>query len=88
MSREPSFTARTRNSIGSNVNVSVIIESRDALTMEIGTVYGPAPTRNVVPGGEERTAQEYEALLAKAGFKLAKVVPTESVVSIIEAIKA
>jgi hypothetical protein len=41
-----------------------------------------------LPGGEERTAEEYEALLAKAGFKLTKVVPTESVVSIIEAVKA
>jgi hypothetical protein len=41
-----------------------------------------------LPGGEERTHEEYEALLAKAGFKLTKVVPTESVVSVIEAVKA
>jgi hypothetical protein len=41
-----------------------------------------------VPGGEERTAKEYEALLAKAGFRLTRVVPTQSTVSIIEAVKA
>jgi len=41
-----------------------------------------------LPGGEERTAEEYEALLAKAGFRLTKVVPTESTVSVIEAVKA
>src|SRR4029079_1110490 len=40
-----------------------------------------------LPGGEERTAKEYEALLAKAGFRLARVVPTQSPVSIIEAVK-
>jgi hypothetical protein len=39
-------------------------------------------------GGEERTLEEYEALLAKASFKFTRVVPTESVVSIIEAVKA
>jgi hypothetical protein len=41
-----------------------------------------------VPGGEERTAQQYEALLAKAGFRLTRVLPTHSTVSIIEAVKA
>jgi O-methyltransferase domain/Dimerisation domain len=41
-----------------------------------------------VPGGEERTAEEYDALLAKAGFRLTRVVPTPSVVSVIEAVKA
>jgi hypothetical protein len=40
-----------------------------------------------MPGGEERTAAEYEALLAKAKFKLTRVVPTESTVSVIEAVK-
>lgn len=38
-----------------------------------------------IPGGEERTEQEYAALLAKAGFQLDRVVPTESPVSIVEA---
>jgi SAM-dependent methyltransferase len=37
------------------------------------------------PGGEERTAAEYETLLAKAGFTMERVVPTASAVSIVEA---
>jgi hypothetical protein len=41
-----------------------------------------------LPGGEERTGEEYEALLAKAGFKLTRIVPTPSTVSVIEAVKA
>jgi hypothetical protein len=40
------------------------------------------------PGGQERTAREYEVLLEKAGFRLQRIVPTTSVVSIIEAVPA
>jgi hypothetical protein len=36
-------------------------------------------------GGKERTAAQYAGLLASAGFRLARVVPTASQVSIIEA---
>lgn len=39
----------------------------------------------VGPGGQERTEQEYAALLAKADLHLTRVVPTESPVSIVEA---
>jgi len=39
----------------------------------------------VGPGGQERTEPEYRTLLSKAGLRLAKVVPTESAVSVIEA---
>jgi hypothetical protein len=39
----------------------------------------------VVPGGQERTEAEYAVLLRKAGFKLIRVVPTDSVVSVVEA---
>jgi ubiquinone/menaquinone biosynthesis C-methylase UbiE len=42
----------------------------------------------LIPGGKERTKEEYETLFAKAGFKLTKVVPTGSEVSVIEAVKA
>jgi hypothetical protein len=42
----------------------------------------------VVPGGQERTEAEYSALLDKAGFRLTRVGPTESVVSIVEAFPA
>ncbi len=41
-----------------------------------------------VPGGQERTEQEYRTLLDKAGFKLTRVVPTDSAVSIVEAVPA
>ena len=39
----------------------------------------------VGPGGQERTAEEYKARLAKAGLRLTQVVPTESPVSVVEA---
>ncbi len=42
----------------------------------------------VLPGGQERTAAEYEQLLEKAGFRMQSVIPTESAVSIIEAVQA
>jgi hypothetical protein len=37
-------------------------------------------------GGQERTEEEYRTLLAKAGFRLQRVVPTQSPVSVIEAV--
>jgi hypothetical protein len=39
-----------------------------------------------LPGGEERTEAQYGALLEKAGFRLTRVVPTASLVSIVEAV--
>lgn len=41
-----------------------------------------------LPGGTERTESEYADLLAKAGFKLNRVVPTASAASIVEALPA
>lgn len=38
-----------------------------------------------LPGGQERTEEEYRLLLAKAGFRLTRVIPTNSDVSIVEA---
>jgi hypothetical protein len=38
-----------------------------------------------IPGGEERTAGEYDTLLAASGLKLTRVIPTASDVSIVEA---
>ena len=40
----------------------------------------------VVPGGRERTAAEYAPLLHEAGFRIERVVPTESAVSVVEAV--
>ena len=42
----------------------------------------------VLPGGQERTEAEYAALLSKACFRLSRVVPTESAVSVVEAVPA
>lgn len=42
----------------------------------------------LIPGGQERTEAEYASLLDKAGFRLSRVVPTESVVSVVEALPA
>ncbi|WP_448951545.1 methyltransferase [Labrys neptuniae] len=41
-----------------------------------------------VPGGQERTSDEYRQLLAQAGFRLTQVIPTASEVSIVEAVQA
>jgi len=40
----------------------------------------------VMPGGQERTEDEYGTLLKKADFRLTRVVPTESAVSVLEAV--
>jgi hypothetical protein len=42
----------------------------------------------VGPGGQERTAAEYDELLGKAGFRMTRVVPTTSDVSVVEAVQA
>lgn len=42
----------------------------------------------VGPGGQERTESEYADLLGKAGFRLQRVVPTASAVSVVEAVLA
>jgi hypothetical protein len=42
----------------------------------------------VIPGGQERIAAEYGALLEKARFRMTRVVPTKSDVSVVEAVPA
>jgi hypothetical protein len=39
----------------------------------------------LMPGGRERTAEEFASLFERAGFELARIVPTESPLSVIEA---
>jgi hypothetical protein len=41
-----------------------------------------------IPGGQERTEEEYRKLLEKAGLRLNRVVPTRSAVAIVEAFTA
>ena len=41
----------------------------------------------MLPGGRERTADEFASLFDRAGFHLTRVVPTESPLSIVEAVR-
>ncbi|QDV19991.1 Multifunctional cyclase-dehydratase-3-O-methyl transferase TcmN [Gimesia panareensis] len=41
----------------------------------------------MIPGGKERTADEYRSLFDQAGFELVRIIPTESELSIIEFVK-
>ena len=43
-------------------------------------------TMLVIPGGRERTEDEYHSLFGQAGFRLARIVPTDAEVSVIEGI--
>ena len=42
----------------------------------------------VMTGGHERTESEYAALLKSAGLRLERVVPTQTEMSVIEAVRA
>ena len=42
----------------------------------------------VMPGGQERTEEEYATLLRKAGLNLTRVIPTASAVCVLEAVSA
>lgn len=39
-----------------------------------------------MPGGRERTAEEFDSLFARAGFEMTRIVPTRSPLSVIEAV--
>jgi len=66
------------------------------LIIEMVLVAGDAPHLGkildiimlTIPGGQERTEQEYRDLLGRAGFHLTRIVPTESAVSVVEAFPA
>ncbi|HEV8002845.1 MAG TPA: methyltransferase [Planctomycetaceae bacterium] len=45
-------------------------------------------TMLVIPGGQERTAEEYADLFGKAGLRLVRIVPTNTEVSVIEGVAA
>lgn len=45
-------------------------------------------TMLVIPGGRERTAEEYHDLFGKAGLRLVRIIPTSADVSIIEGVPA
>jgi hypothetical protein len=43
-------------------------------------------TMLAIPGGKERTCEEYDALLSSTGFRLARIVPTTTEISVIESV--
>jgi hypothetical protein len=45
-------------------------------------------TMLAIPGGKERTREEYDALLSSTGFRLARIVPTTTEISVIESVPA
>jgi hypothetical protein len=62
------------------------------MVLPAGDTQHPAKMLDIMmlvgPGGQERTEQEYGTLLSKAGLRLTRVVPTESPVSVLEALLA
>ncbi len=60
------------------------------MVLSEGNAFHPGKVLDItmltLAGGQERTEPEYRALLEKANFKLTRVVPTNSPVSIVEAI--
>jgi hypothetical protein len=41
----------------------------------------------LIPGGLERTEAEFKSLLERAGFRLTRIIPTKSPLSVVEAVK-
>jgi O-methyltransferase len=39
----------------------------------------------LMPGGRERTEEEFRELFARSGFQLTRIIPTKSPLSVIEA---
>lgn len=62
--------------------VEMVVPAGD--TPHLGKIYDMVML--VFPGGQERTELEYASLLDRSGFRLNRVVPTASPVSIVEAI--
>jgi hypothetical protein len=76
-------------------NIRAAITKREGRLILVETVIQPGNQPDLgkfidlemllIPGGRERTAEEFGALLARGGFALSRVVPTESPLSVIEA---
>lgn len=78
-------------------NVRKAIGPEDKLLLLEGVVppgNGPSWTKMLdlhmmlVPGGKERTETQYRELYAQAGFRLTRIVPTASEISVIEGVPA
>ena len=76
-------------------NIRSAMASRDGRLILLDTVLQPGNQPDLgklidlemllLPGGRERTGEEFRALFAQAGFALTKIVPTESPLAVIEA---
>jgi len=76
-------------------NIRTAIGAKQARVILLESVISPGNTPEfgkiidlemlMMPGGRERTAEEFEKLFAEAGFELTKIVPTKSPLSVIEA---
>lgn len=82
------------------LSIAILLQCRQAMGEQgrLLVVEGVVPTGNepslskffdlammVLPGGMERTEAEYRSLLGTAGFRLTRIVPTDTWVSVIEA---
>jgi hypothetical protein len=75
-------------------NIRRAMTSTSGRLMLLEAVIAPGDTADVgklidlemmlMPGGKERTADEFAALFRRAGFELTRVVPTESMLSVVE----
>ena len=82
------------NTILKNINAVMSPEGK-VLVVEVVVPEGNEPHFSKVldlemlasPGGLERTAEEYRELLAAAGLRLTRIIPTKSPFSIIEAVR-
>jgi hypothetical protein len=76
----------------SNIRKAMTSTTGRVILLEAALAPGDAPDLGklidlemmMMPGGRERTADEFAALFARAGFRLTQVVPTESMLSVIE----
>jgi hypothetical protein len=75
-------------------NIRRAMTSTSGRLMLLEAVLAPGDTPDIgklidiemmlMPGGKERTADEFAALFKRAGFELTRVVPTESMLSVVE----
>jgi hypothetical protein len=78
-----------------NIATAMGVKKGRVILLESVIPAGPAPDLGkfidiemlVLPGGKERTADEFRARFVRAGFSLTKVVPTKSPLSVVEAIR-
>jgi hypothetical protein len=74
-----------RTAIGAKRSRVILLESVIAAgnTPDLGKIIDLEML--VMPGGKERTAEEFERLFTQAGLELTRIVPTQSPLSVIEA---